>query len=367
MRYGLRSEKYMAKAFKRVVVGILSANGFENRRESCRRTWVADLAREPNAAYAFMVGGCALPAAILREDTLHLACADDYASLPQKTRSMIQWAIDTFEFDYLFKCDDDTYVSASRLMGLDLLGRDYVGAYCSGYAQGGAGYFLSRRAAELVAGGLSAYQTGPEDLLVGRILKNHGIKLSSDWRFRRGCRPDERPRPGNMIITAHECRSEEMDDIQRDAFSIASEINSVSTFFTITAWATDYGMLGTDGHLGFWVEGRDRIRASSSAGGNDTNTGAQYVSAHANSRVVIHAKQPVIVFGFLDIAAGDRSGSEVKFIVGESYLGTIRNGGDSTREIILGAGTHTFDAKCVEPDNIERRYSVWSIRLASKH
>ena len=107
-------------------------------------------------------------------------CPDDYPSLPQRTRWFCRWALAQNDWDYLFKCDDDTYVSITRLSLYDLAGRDYVGAEWKpgvGYGSGGAGYFLSRKAATAVAERLEQ-PCGAEDALVGQVLRSAGLALS---------------------------------------------------------------------------------------------------------------------------------------------------------------------------------------------
>ena len=52
-----------------------------------------------------------------------------------------------------------------------------------GYGSGGAGYFLSRRAAALVAERLETHKTGAEDLLVGQVLRAAGVGFSSEPRL----------------------------------------------------------------------------------------------------------------------------------------------------------------------------------------
>lgn len=46
------------------------------------------------------------------------------ASLVHKTREFCRWAL-TQDFDYLFKCDDDTFVVTDRFLKFDPAGRDY--------------------------------------------------------------------------------------------------------------------------------------------------------------------------------------------------------------------------------------------------
>jgi hypothetical protein len=115
----------------------------------------------------------------------------------------------------LLKCDDDTYVSIPRLLAYDQQGRDYIGAEWKpgvGYGSGGAGYFLSRRAAEVVAQGLTQ-ATGAEDLLVGQVLRSAGIEMSIEPRLVPFGSMEHRPRRDNDLITLH--------GVEADAFLAA--------------------------------------------------------------------------------------------------------------------------------------------------
>jgi hypothetical protein len=100
-----------------------------------------------------------------------LDCADDYMSLPVKTRRICQWAQAKL-YTHLFFCDTDTYVRPNELLVLDFASYDYAGWFfvgepggapfeyqdeyghysdLRGWASGGLGYFLSRRACGVVA------------------------------------------------------------------------------------------------------------------------------------------------------------------------------------------------------------------------
>jgi hypothetical protein len=116
----------------------------------------------------------------------------------------------------LFKCDDDTYVSIPRLLAFceKELARpcapDYVGAEWRpgvGYGSGGAGYFLSRKAAELVAQKLEQ-ATGAEDLLVGRVLRAADVQLTVEPRLVPFGSMAHRPQRGNDLITLHGASAE---------------------------------------------------------------------------------------------------------------------------------------------------------------
>lgn len=95
--------------------------------------------------YRFVLGAGNANAA---EDELVLPVRDDYLALPVKMRAAFRWALE-HEYDYIFKCDRDTFVHASRLLDAVPAGKDFVGLVgnpgdCCG---GGAGYWLSRNAA----------------------------------------------------------------------------------------------------------------------------------------------------------------------------------------------------------------------------
>ncbi len=156
------------------------------------------------ARSVFLIGIPELKAPELVGRHLLLPGSSDYLSLPQRTRAFCQWAISRDDWDYLFKCDDDTYVSISRLIRYPLTA-DYIGAeWRPGvrYASGGAGYFLSRKAAEVVAEHLTRKE-GPEDVYVRDALASQGIPFTQDQRFVALGNEELRPRADNDLITLH--------------------------------------------------------------------------------------------------------------------------------------------------------------------
>jgi len=203
----------------RLIVGVLSSTGeaYQARRIKCQRTWLPVL-EAIGVEVVFLIGTdqtdhpprLVLPGEHGRIGTeLHLPCPDDYASLSQKTRWFCRWALANRAFDYLFKCDDDTYLVPDRLLGMDLSGVDYLGGEWTpsvGYASGGAGYFLSHNAASIVASELTQTQWA-EDLLVGSLLHDQGIRFNSDARFVAYANKDHRPKPDNTLVTAHACET----------------------------------------------------------------------------------------------------------------------------------------------------------------
>jgi hypothetical protein len=169
------------------------------------------LRRLPQGADALFFVGQGPPPA--EERLIQLAVQDDYLSLPRKVQALCRFALEHYEFDYLFKCDDDTYVSIERLFDLLKERAQYIGGaewVREGYASGGAGYLLSRRAVELVAGA-PVPADGAEDVWVGRVLSAAGVKLRPTARLLMDHR--DHPRRENNIVSAHWCSPELMKAI----------------------------------------------------------------------------------------------------------------------------------------------------------
>jgi hypothetical protein len=208
----------------RILIGALSGWKYHERRRRCLATWIRD-AEEMGVESVFLLGGSTVVAPErIGPNALVCPCPDDYPSLPQRTRWFCRWAteysVPSTQWDYLFKCDDDTYVSIPRLLAYvdcELGGRDYVGAEWRpgvGYGSGGAGYFLSRKAAAIVAERL-VQATGPEDMLVGQILRAAGAAFSIEPRLIPMGSMERRPKRENRLITLH--------GVEADAFLAAHE------------------------------------------------------------------------------------------------------------------------------------------------
>lgn len=190
----------------RILIGALSGWKYHDRRKRCLDTWMAD-ADEVDVRAVFMLG-CqySVESEQIGLHALALPCPDDYPSLPQRTMWFCRWALAQPGWDYIFKCDDDTYVSLPRLLAYDLAGRDYVGVEWKpgvAYASGGAGYFLSRRAAEIVEQRLANVATGAEDQEVGKVLRQASVAFSIEPRLIVWGDMARRPAPGNDLLTVH--------------------------------------------------------------------------------------------------------------------------------------------------------------------
>lgn len=152
-------------------------------------------------------------------DEVFLVVPDDLRQQPIKTRAMVSWAYNR-GYDFLFKCDDDTYVRVPRLLASGFEKYAYSGhvrttsIFGPGkevvHAQGGAGYWIDRACMEI----LLRHDTttnGAEDINVARVLLRQGISPVHDARYS----PDMAtiPTPENDQITAHNCGEEDLRTI----------------------------------------------------------------------------------------------------------------------------------------------------------
>ena len=213
----------------KIIIGVLSTinPSYQNRRERCLATWLPVL-ESAGIEVIFLVGigtnsEFAEPILVETGDhgrigtELQIPCADDYDSLPQKTAVFCQWALKNREFNHLFKCDDDTYIVPRRLIKYDLTGIQYLGyewetgeskigstgeRVTFSYASGGAGYFLDKEAAKVIADAMEE-TSGIEDMLVGEYLHRAGIQLLAEPNLVAYSSSSHRPNPSNNHITGH--------------------------------------------------------------------------------------------------------------------------------------------------------------------
>jgi hypothetical protein len=125
------------------------------------------------------------------DEAILMGVKDDYHHTYEKNNAIIRWAL-ARGCNHLFTCDVDTYVVVPRLLACEFEEHDYMGHRCDeGHAGGGYGYWLSRRAMEILRddppNGSAAYN----DLGIGMKLLVHGIPVHHDPGF------------GDGFLTAH--------------------------------------------------------------------------------------------------------------------------------------------------------------------
>lgn len=189
-----------------LIIGIETCNKYTYRAKAIRQTWLKDCYKFGVNSY-FFIGRPGKPAETIG-DTIYLDCGDGYLDLPHKTIAFIEYIYKHFDFDYIFKCDDDTYIDVKTLLSLPYaryeyfgwpilspaldrkwhfkhvelhLRQNYKGKLKGQWMDGGQGYFLSLRAVEVIIDnykkyiGLELY----EDKLVGDIMTINNMARGS--------------------------------------------------------------------------------------------------------------------------------------------------------------------------------------------
>lgn len=171
----------------KILTAILSCSDTQDRANSCLNTWIKDI--KPPHNYFFY--GDEKQSKIMM-NTWNCEPDDGEARfrLPEKTYKMLIESL-RHEWDFLFKCDDDTYVNFNKLVeflkGYDAnddlyLGREIFNPFA--YAQGGAGYILTRSSVKKCIELLKylyndrSKNKDAEDYSVGLVLKEQGLNLT---------------------------------------------------------------------------------------------------------------------------------------------------------------------------------------------
>ena len=159
-------------------------NGYQQAQ---RDTWIKDLSgRMP---YKFVLGReCENPG----PDEIVVDAGDKIEGFPLKTKAARAWATKN-GFGYTFHCTTDTYVIAERILGINYEQFDCLGYFMHDmhrlckteniqFPQGGAGYWLSPKAAEIIEKSTPPEWIGvAEDVFVGNaILHTPGMVCGHD-------------------------------------------------------------------------------------------------------------------------------------------------------------------------------------------
>ena len=137
----------------------------------------------------------------LEDDEIRVDCPTGFMECVFKTHLGVKWALH-HGYDYVFSIPTDCYVDIPRLLASGYEKLDYTGfqAYNEHHIGGGSGYWLSKRAMEIVA--RSEPELDYEDRWVGKVLRENGITLVHDPRYWDRGQPYQ-----EGIITAHLSRA----------------------------------------------------------------------------------------------------------------------------------------------------------------
>jgi hypothetical protein len=175
----------------RVLIGILTCKRDREYEQLIRDTWL----RRCSVDYGFFLGQERTPAKATDEVILNCPDGRGIRDAVPKTKALIQYAWDN-NYDYLFKCDIDTYVHVPRLLSSGFEKYDW-----SGYGQpyGGSGYWLSRKAMQPLLD--KEIISECEDWWVAEHLIAAGFTPHQDARYHSKTRLG--PQPDNDLITSH--------------------------------------------------------------------------------------------------------------------------------------------------------------------
>ncbi len=197
----------------------------QGRQAAVRASW----GRRPERGQRILYVEGGHPGDRIEEDRLLLSAPDGYADLAEKSYRMLEYCLRTLEFRALVKCDDDTYLDCARLAAASGDFGDYAGnpppdqPQFEPYAQGGC-YWLSCKAVQAVVSrpfaehaaapwfkgnsrmrklGEKRYRESVsiEDVMIGSLLHEAGIRLRADRRFHPDLRPPLYSRPD--LISNH--------------------------------------------------------------------------------------------------------------------------------------------------------------------
>jgi hypothetical protein len=161
---------------QKILIGVYTCPKFAHRASGIRETWLKFI---PDNIKVFFVFGRPNQDPAIEGDCLYLNCPETYEDLPEKTLAFLKYCSANFEFDYIFKVDDDTYIDMEKFISFDTQEGDYIGRFCNPPGGNfdrtwhygkctdkslevpdeseficdwatGAGYFLSPKAVELV-------------------------------------------------------------------------------------------------------------------------------------------------------------------------------------------------------------------------
>lgn len=172
-------------------VNNLRSTDQQARVNTIRETWVKDI--PAGIDYKFFYGKTlrqegdrrrnSKPQPALRaplSDEIFLDCGDNYTQNPAKMKAICRWAIEN-GYDYVLRCDDDTFIYPQRLVVDDQplwVSNDYSGSgkkIVQNFHPGGC-LILSRRMMELV---IKAPVTNyADDLWIGQVAHDFGIPMN---------------------------------------------------------------------------------------------------------------------------------------------------------------------------------------------
>jgi hypothetical protein len=333
-----------------LLIGIFSDPDRLQHREACRTTWMQSAATHFDVTTLFVIGSADVIEPTLGGDTLFVPCANDRQYLAQKAYWLARWA-QTSGFPFLFRCNDETFISVDRLMTL-VRNEDFVhfrGYELSpGVAAARAGYLLSPRAlAEVADANILKHALNADDTAVSQYLASLGIALTHDKRFWPSS--SRVPNRWNNQITSSRLNHLEMLPLYQTFDAPHSSI------FRVVDGYTEVGNVGLYGYRGFYAERCAEVTLPKDW---STLTKESLISAHASSRLDVDVKIPLRAICLLDAQAASHA-VEIEVSVNGVALGRLTGVGNESEAVILNAGRHRLEAIACRTNRF--CYTIWSL------
>jgi hypothetical protein len=197
-----------------LLIAIKSCARDQAVHRTARETWLSHPLTPEH--HFFMGAGCL---ADQGDETVLANAEDDYAHLSDKLREIIRFAV-SWDRDFIFVCDADTYVCVPRLLSSGFQHHDYMGSVgdTSYYSTTtmcctGAGFWLSRKAMEILkdapVGPGKAQGAGFDDWWTFHTLLRAGIVAHNDDRYRANREiQGQAPAADNDYIILHDTGNE---------------------------------------------------------------------------------------------------------------------------------------------------------------
>jgi hypothetical protein len=207
---------------------VKSCRNFRTRRHGCWESWFGELV-ERGIPCAFIVGGPEhdddRPGTTSAPLYIYTTGGDKYQDNSIKLREALRHALRVPSLERIFVCDDDTFVHPKRWLAHEPAGDLECRIYrppktnewiqTRAWANGGAGYWMSRRLCELYISEC-VQRTSAEDMLVYGWAQGANMKivdrsdLYGDDKYEKGINPAGLVSADNTLITCHPVEPEEM-------------------------------------------------------------------------------------------------------------------------------------------------------------
>lgn len=200
-----RQRKLKVARRGKLAILVVSCKRNRHKQQAIRDTWAKDT-HLANIDLCFVEGHPEYSSPLLFEDRLLVPAPDTYEYLSHKIWHMVSAALQIFKADHYLKLDDDCLVNIQKLLEFPYEDFEYVGSDVNlgsrtafdwhrtavfnkqlgelffeidpdqTWFDGQGGYFLSRKAAEIMAASpLAEYQHMLEDYATGRLMSRNGL------------------------------------------------------------------------------------------------------------------------------------------------------------------------------------------------